>query len=80
MNFDSAPSLPAQLSDFLHRDIDIVRPTIVLKDDGFIPPCKLTEQECNFGELENPDHEKRIWRGRIVRNLKLRHYDKKKEG
>ncbi|CAI9726657.1 ribosomal S6, mitochondrial-like [Octopus vulgaris] len=69
INFDSPTDKIVDLSEYLQRDVDIVRPGIILKKEEHLRPCEYGP--CVFGELPNPDHEKRVWRTRVLKRLKI---------
>ncbi|XP_005108269.3 28S ribosomal protein S6, mitochondrial [Aplysia californica] len=75
IQFDGATSLPTQLHEELRRDTDVIRRN-VYTDDEFVRPC--LEGPCEFGELQNPDHEKRVWWSRVTKRY-TRWERKKKE-
>uniref|UniRef100_A0A0B6Y7K6 Small ribosomal subunit protein bS6m n=1 Tax=Arion vulgaris TaxID=1028688 RepID=A0A0B6Y7K6_9EUPU len=64
IRFDGNTLLPSQLNDVLRRDTDVIMKTVFL-DEVFTPPC--TVKACEFGEIKNPDHEKRLWWSRVNR-------------
>lgn len=57
--------MPSKLLEDLKRDTDIIRRNVFADEYRFDPPC-LTGP-CEFGEMKNPDHEKRIWWSRVKR-------------
>ncbi|CAL8300047.1 unnamed protein product [Merluccius merluccius] len=52
VDFHAAPHVSAALLDHLSRDVDVVRPTVVRKDDAVAPggPC------CGADPLRVPGH------------------------
>ncbi|GAB1599737.1 28S ribosomal protein S6, mitochondrial-like [Argonauta hians] len=69
INFDSPTNQIDDINDYLLRDVDIIKPGIVLSAKDDFRPCEYGP--CVFGELTNPDHEKRIWRSRVLKRLDI---------
>ena len=69
VNYESPASIQFDIKEYLQQDLDVITPNIILRKEettyspDFIP--------CIFGELPNPEHEKRVWRSKILRQLKL---------
>ena len=74
MHFDSSSNALAEVADEFKRDVDIVRHTIFSTEDDFEKPC--LKGPCQFGELPNPDHERRVWKRRTLKKLHLSKKDK----
>ncbi|KAK6168852.1 hypothetical protein SNE40_020024 [Patella caerulea] len=74
LDVDISTNVIPDLRAYLHRDIDIVRPGILQKDLKFVRPC--LEGECNFGELPNPDHERRVWKRKTLKKVNYTKADK----
>ncbi|CAL1542691.1 unnamed protein product [Lymnaea stagnalis] len=64
IKFDGSTQLPDQLKDIFKRDLDVIRRTVFAEEE-FVPPC--LSGPCEFGEIKNPDHEKRLWWARVQR-------------
>ncbi|ESO89110.1 hypothetical protein LOTGIDRAFT_229034 [Lottia gigantea] len=73
VDFDLSPNQMSTLRKVLLQDSDVVRPGIVHKEEKFVRPCvKNPENECDFGELKNPDFEKRAWKKQILRRVQYK--------
>ncbi|KAH9507259.1 28S ribosomal protein S6, mitochondrial [Bulinus truncatus] len=64
IKFDGSTNMFEPLSDIFTRDTDVIKRTIFLEEE-FVRPC--LSGPCEFGEISNPDHEKRIWWARVKR-------------
>ncbi|KAK7503312.1 hypothetical protein BaRGS_00005577 [Batillaria attramentaria] len=69
VHFDSSVNILPDVKDELKRDVDIVRHSIFRADEEFVRPC--LKGPCQFGELPNPDHERRVWKRRLMKKLHL---------
>ncbi|XP_076444656.1 small ribosomal subunit protein bS6m-like [Babylonia areolata] len=76
VHFDSPTSVLPEVKDEFKRDVDIVRHNVSSTEDSFVRPC-LTGP-CQFGELPNPDHERRVWKRRTLKKLNLTNRDKQR--
>ena len=74
MFFDSPTNVLPEVKDELGRDMDIVRHNVFAADEYFERPC--LKGPCQFGELPNPDHERRVWKKRTLKKLHLTKKDK----
>ncbi|KAK7106924.1 small ribosomal subunit protein bS6m-like [Littorina saxatilis] len=69
VHFDSPTNILPEVKDELKRDVDVVRHNIFSTEDHFRRPC--LRGPCQFGELPNPDHERRVWKFRTLKKLHL---------
>jgi hypothetical protein len=69
LHFDSVTNSLPEIQDELKRDVDVVRHNIFAAEDNFIRPCQ--SGPCQWGELPNPDHERRVWKQRTMKKLYL---------
>ncbi|KAL8570935.1 hypothetical protein ACOMHN_023607 [Nucella lapillus] len=74
VQFDSPTSTLPEVKDELRRDVDIVRHNIFSAENEVVRPC--LRGPCQFGELPNPDHERRVWKKRTLKKLNLTKRDK----
>lgn len=61
------------LTDNLQRDVDVIRPSILRKMEEFVAPCE--KGPCQFGELINPDDDRRAWQKKILKSLNMKRKD-----
>ncbi|XP_071113026.1 small ribosomal subunit protein bS6m-like [Haliotis cracherodii] len=76
INFDSSPESVTNIQDDLKRDVDIIRPSILRRDEDFVRPC--LRGPCLFNELPNPDHERRVWKRRVLKKVHMTRKDKER--
>lgn len=76
VQLDAPTNILPDVKDELQRDLDVIRHTCVRSDYTFPRPC-LTGP-CTFGELPNPDHERRVWKMKVQKKLHLTKHDERK--
>lgn len=69
VNYESSAGIQSDIKEYLHRDIDVLAPNIILRKEEETYSPEFTP--CIFGELPNPEHEKYLWRSKILRHLKI---------
>ncbi|KAK2161995.1 hypothetical protein NP493_1548g00001, partial [Ridgeia piscesae] len=57
VNFDSSGTVLPSLLDHLQRDLDIIRPRVLRKEEEVARPCE--KGPCDFGELDE-DKRRRV--------------------
>ncbi|CAH8677900.1 unnamed protein product [Schistosoma rodhaini] len=59
INFNAPHDSLNQIRKMARKDSDIIKCFAALKDDGWVPPCSLPNaNNCEFGEIRNPNYEK----------------------
>lgn len=64
IRFDGSTNLPKLIEEPMKRDSDVIRQAVFAERE-WVPPCLVGP--CHFGEIQNPDHEKKIWWARVNR-------------
>ncbi|XP_041354202.1 28S ribosomal protein S6, mitochondrial-like [Gigantopelta aegis] len=68
IKFDGRTNSIMSIEDELKRDVDIIKPNIFREEEEFVRPC--SKGPCVFGELPNPDHERRVWKRKALKKLR----------
>ncbi|KAK6986180.1 28S ribosomal protein S6 mitochondrial [Biomphalaria glabrata] len=64
IKFDASTKIHEPLMDIFSRDTDVIRKNM-FSEEEFVRPC--LSGPCEFGEIKNPDHEKRLWWAKVKR-------------